>query len=667
MSSDALKRGWDKVVVRVGSVDGLIITGAFVGVFAIWMTEDVIVRSVVLALAGLGVALAVISFRAKRREVRRGLRIMSSSSTSQDGGSGMKKLVFDDFEPRQRPSPEHGEREDERVGQSTERPGPLRLEQSALTFHKMQSEVASASPLRREFQISDFFDLSGDILKKPSSESGQPEFRLEFDFLLSKVLAAIKEVVFAHTVAFFWANRDKEQMVCEAQLTESENFVTGGRFSMGDDVVSQIAQAGRPELISQVNPSSERELIRYYDRVEYIKSFVGVPVFYPAVTDQPPSEPVGVLVADSTAEDAFGHETISLLGQFTKLISAIVKTSTDKYDLLLDAELLSAIRRLQERIRNDFSVQTIAQALADEAGRLLYWNFLSVVLYDEEKRSWVVRKVVNRVQEAYFAVDQAIDFSESIVGAAIRTNEHQIVEDLEAARHPRFHADERLGGSGSFVSVPISSLNKCYGALNVESRDRFGFSRKDVEILYRLTENAASALEILYMNELIKEYVIVDEVTGTCTKKFFVKRLNAELARADDYGSDVSLLMVTVDNANRIVDRFGDEGFDGVLMDVARILRAAIRPYDLVGRYDYNRFGVLLVNTTANDAYIWAEKVRKNIATHVIGIDGKSFSVTVSVGVSGALEGTRADELVDHAAAVLHKGMMGGGNSVRVY
>jgi len=574
----------------------------------------------------------------------------------------MKKLVFDDFQARIHQASLPAESDDESP--------VLEHEPVATEKPQMSRRVAATKPEAKpaEFQISDFFDLNSDVFKSPANEASQPELRTEFDFLLNKVLAVVKDVVFAHSVAFFWANREKEQMVCEAKAGDSENFLPSRRFPMGHDIVTQIATGGKPQLISHVNPSSERELIPYYHKVEYVKSLVGVPVYYPAKPSGTVSaEPVGVLVVDSTTEDAFGHETIGLLGQFTKLISALIKSSTDKYDLLLDAELLSSIRRLQERIRGDFSALTIAQSLADEAGRMLNWNFLSVVLHDEVKRAWAVKKVVSRLQETYVGSEEMVDFSESVVGRTIKNNTHQVIHDLEAESAPRYYRGEKFANTGSFVSVPISSLNKCYGALNVESRDKFNFSRKDIEILYRLTDNAASALEILYMNDIIKEFVITDDITGVYSKKFFRKRMQEEMSRADDYGSELSFLLLTIDHPNKIAERYGQDGLETVLIEVAKILRAAIRPYDCIGRYDYNRFGVLLIGTAANDAYLWAEKIRKTITSHIVSIDGKNFSVTVSMGVCGALEGMNTDELLDHATAVLHKGMEAGGNTVRVF
>jgi hypothetical protein len=55
------------------------------------------------------------------------------------------------------------------------------------------------------------------------------------------------------------------------------------------------------------------------------------------------------------------------------------------------------------------------------------------------------------------------------------------------------------------------------------------------------------------------------------------------------------------------------------------------------------------------------------IASHVIEVAGRSFSVTVSVGVCGLIDGMRKDDLLEGTAQVLHTAIENGGNLVRVY
>lgn len=559
----------------------------------------------------------------------------------------MKKLLFDDFQSSS------GGKYVVREIEEENRPVPSTRSGQPVT-------IATQEEKSREFEISDFFDLDSDIFRS------EAEPRSEFNFLLNKALIALKEVLFAHSVAFLWANRDKKQMVLEAKATSSQNFMAAKRFGIGDDIASQVALSGKPKMLGRITPATEKEFLRHYESPEYVKSAVAVPVYF---YSQTPREnlPVGVILADAKAEDAFGRETLGLLGNFTKLVSALIKSYTDKYDLLLDSELLTSIRRMQDRIKSDPSEYAILTSLAEEAGRLVNWDYLTVAMYNEDRGGWVLEKVVNRPGTSYVAPDLVVDFNESVVGRAIRTNALEIIEDLAAQEPVRFHADEKIDSLGSFLCVPISSLNRCYGAVTLESKNRSNFSGSETETIYRLVENAGAALEVLYMNDLVKDFVIVDHLTGSFTKKHFMKKLDEEVLRAEDFGTELALISFAIDEMHEHVSRYGKEGFDSILNQVAKIVRANLRPYDVMGRQDAGSVSVLLINTAASEGYLWAEKVRKQIASHIITRDGKSFSVTVSAGVCGLTEGMRKDELVAGTSQVLHKAIENGGNLVRVF
>jgi len=658
-----LKNRIHDFVVRINSSDGVLLA---IGVSAIVLgvlVDVFVVRLVCLfVVMGSGVLLYAL-LRVRQLNIHLETGGAKSPFHSQSASEGMKKLVFDDLkQPGQRYVVEEVEEVragGEPVAAQTE--APVTYPQ-VTPYQGFAAEGREVSAPAREFQISDFFDFDSDIYR------GDPEPRTEFNFLLNKVLTVIKEVLFAHSAVFFWANREKGQMVMEARVSDGSNFISSRRFPMGHDLTSKVAESGKPELVTDVNPRSELEMLPYYDTPISIKSFVGVPVYFSRKMKEHSAErPVAVIAVDSKAADEFGVETLTLLGQFTKLVSALIKSYTDKYDLLLDSELLRSIRRMQERIRKSFSLNVIVQALSDETSKLVSWDCLSVVWYDERKHAWLAGKVTNRSLEGSILLEQAIDFPGSIVGQTIKNNTHALVDDLEASTVSRYSAQEKGERIGSFISVPISSVNKCYGALNVESRDKYNFSRQDIEMLYRLAENAASALEILYLQEAINEYVIVDPLTGVYSKKFFLQRLEEELQRADDHALELSFLFLSLDRTGDIGERFDQEGLDRVLVTLAKTIRASIRPYDIAGRYGADRFVVVLANTAASEAYLWAEKIRKSIAGHVINAAGKSFSVTVSIGVCGALEGMRKEELLGNAAAVLNKATEAGGNAVRIF
>jgi diguanylate cyclase (GGDEF)-like protein len=557
----------------------------------------------------------------------------------------MKKLLFDDFQSSgSKYLVKQVDEEEKTVVPSTKfvQPAPAAKEEKP-----------------KDFQIGDFFDLESDVWQ------AETEPRSEFNFLLTKALHALKEVLFAHSVAFFWANKEKHQLVLEARVTDSQSFMSGKRLDLDADVVSQVAMTGKPQLLGRINPVTEKEVVRYYDSPEYVKSFVGVPVYF--LNGQREGEPVGVIVADNKAEDAFGAETFGLLGHFTKLVSSLIKSYTQKYDLLLDSELLNSIRRMQDTVKSDPSERTVLHALSEEAGRLVNWDFLTVAMYSDDEEGWLLHKVVNRPGSAYVVQNSPVDFQHSLVGEVIRTNRLKSIDDLAAVQEVRFAADEMMDQHGSFLAVPISSINRCYGALTLESPNPANFTGIEVETIYRLVESAASLLEVLYMNDMVKEMVTVDQLTGAFTKKHFLRIVDQEIARAGDAGDDLSYVSVAVDDVALHQGRYGPDGVDVIIARVAQTLRSSIRVYDTIGHMDADRFGLLLVNTPASDGYLWAEKIRKQIAGQVISIGETSLSVTVSAGLCGLTEGMSKEQLIAGTSAVLHRAIEDGGNLVRVY
>ncbi len=601
------------------------------------------VRITAFVLCGCAVAYAlVVLWRHRSQEVSRSAEQRSLITPDQQEPE-MKKLVFDDFQPS-------GKKFQLNVVEETTSRGSPMAAKSART-----SAVGEY-----EFQLTDFFDVNEDLYVR----EGGP--KSEFGFLMKKVLTVVKDVNFAHTVAFFWVNREKNQIVLESFISDSDKFMTHRRRELGTDIISQVALAGQPKILNQVNTAGQFEMLGYYEGVEPVKTFVAVPIFY-TKTQSVPREPVAVLTIDCIDEDAYGPETLGSLGHFTKLISALIKSYTDKYDLLLDSEVLRSISRMRDQLKIEFSLHNVVRTLAEEASRLVAWDYISVVLFDETRKSWVVQFVINRMNDAYVSPTQEVDPQQSLVGGVIQTGMPRVVDNLQGVEMPRFYKAERVESNGAMMLLPIISMNRCYGVLAVESKDLKTYSDAEVRLLQKLVETAALGLEILSLTDVVNNYVFMDETTGVATRRYFISRVQDEVQRANDFGTDLTVVMISIDSMNEHLQRYGKDGFDFVLQNVGRMIRSSIRPYDLVGRYDFNRFAVLLVSTPANEANLWAEKFRKNIASNIINVDQKSFSVTASIGVCGAVSQTSDIELLENASQTLKKAVEAGGNIVRVF
>jgi len=471
----------------------------------------------------------------------------------------------------------------------------------------------------------------------------QTEPRKEFDALLNRVLQVIRSMVNARTATFFWVNMDKRQLVVEATITDaSDRFTPDRKLALGDDVVSQIALLGRPEILTSIRPTAELDLLPYYTARAATSSFIGVPVYFGGSV-------VGVLCADSIEEDAYDLITVGFFGTFTKLISGLIQSYTGKYDLLQSARTLDAINAFRHSLRERGATPAgFVKSLMQAAVQTMDISTIGVVLYDSAQQQWAVNEA-RSVHDIYANLRGVpVSLDNACVGRAI-AKASSVVAYSEAGIVRVASAEPQLQ-EYQFVAVPVMSLTNVYGALFVEN-DSAVLTHQDIEVLEALAEHAGSYLEQIYTTETIQTTAVLDETTATMNRQGFQARLNEEFARSVDYQTPFTLCLVQIDNYPFPQGTPDEHAY--VLRHVLDHLRDELRAYDLVGRIDNGLIAIGLVSSRDQQAQIWAERMRREIASSVIALQGRRFSVTVSIGVAEADPQDSWETLLDNAFHVL--------------
>lgn len=143
-------------------------------------------------------------------------------------------------------------------------------------------------------------------------------------------------------------------------------------------------------------------------------------------------------------------------------------------------------------------------------------------------------------------------------------------------------------------------------------------------------ENLAS--ELREANIRLKELVFRDGLTGVYNHRFFQETLSRELARAQRYEAALSLIMFDIDFFKKVNDQYGHPVGDLVLMNIARVVEASVRPSDVVARYGGEEFAVILPKTNAQGMRVFAERLRSSIEGISTVVEDQQVKVTVSCG-----------------------------------
>ena len=500
------------------------------------------------------------------------------------------------------------------------------------------------------------FSIIDTFYFKPEEQS-PAEPRAEFHSILHKLLELVKEVLFANTASLFWVNRERQLLAVADKMTNSTAFTKQLRLPIGNDVISRIALSGKPEIISEINPAAETDVIPYYESPTGVKSLIGVPIFFR-------DEVIAVLVADSLTDEGFGRETVPLLGNFTRLFSAVLRALTDKYDLAVIKATFNSLKWLANEITTKGDMNAVLNTIATAISDTVEAEFVSLIS-QSDLHSWTVSRIVKRSGSEYIEEGCKVSLNDTLAGKAIRENRPLYMEDLTRVEEHRFNQNEPAG-KGSFVAIPISGVNSCFGIITVESLTPLKFSSLEVDGIKQLVTLGAYCAEVVSSNQLLEKYVVFDRVTATLNKKFFLERLEEEVGRVTDLNIKSALVLIGLDRVDDIRNRFSVEGVDYIMADIAEAVRGWLKPYDAVGKISAHSFGIILEGFSQHEALAWGEKFRKNMATKVYPIGTRNYMATISVAVLNIDGKNDASELVMTAQKVLLRAHTSGGNVVKI-
>jgi diguanylate cyclase (GGDEF)-like protein len=175
--------------------------------------------------------------------------------------------------------------------------------------------------------------------------------------------------------------------------------------------------------------------------------------------------------------------------------------------------------------------------------------------------------------------------------------------------------------------------------------------------------------ELETMLQDVERLAITDSLTGVFNRRRFSDVLEREVAVSRRYHHSLCCVLADIDHFKRINDAHGHGVGDQVLKQVARALAATLREVDLVARYGGEEFAFLLPHTDKSSAIVAVRRVAETLRGLTIAIDGATFGVTASFGVSCTDDIPSADpnELVRAADLALYQAKKNGRDRIEVY
>jgi len=153
----------------------------------------------------------------------------------------------------------------------------------------------------------------------------------------------------------------------------------------------------------------------------------------------------------------------------------------------------------------------------------------------------------------------------------------------------------------------------------------------------------------------LDQIVYSDILTGLANQNLMGKLLYTEALRYERYQTPFCLMLVEIDQFQKLHIKHGADFTNEVMIGLSRIFTGILRRQDIAGRWDSNRFVVLAPVTTLQGGLILGQRLVDAVAHHSFSIGRTHFTITVSVGLAEATTEdvsdmiNRADELVYNA------------------
>lgn len=151
-----------------------------------------------------------------------------------------------------------------------------------------------------------------------------------------------------------------------------------------------------------------------------------------------------------------------------------------------------------------------------------------------------------------------------------------------------------------------------------------------------LNVRVKNLVKIREMKDVIRLVSTTDELTGLNNRKYLQDRLEGELSRAKRYGVKLSCVLFDIDFFKVVNDIYGYDWGDILLKRIAEMLKGLIRKEDILVRYGDEEFVIILPNTPEENAYLFAERFRRDIEKmeFIPAGEEERHQITISGGIS---------------------------------
>jgi diguanylate cyclase (GGDEF)-like protein len=199
------------------------------------------------------------------------------------------------------------------------------------------------------------------------------------------------------------------------------------------------------------------------------------------------------------------------------------------------------------------------------------------------------------------------------------------------------------------------------------------FHKYKLEVDPQGEENILIFRDVTETDKLVEDMQALaasDPLTGILNRRYLFELGEKTFDLAVRYRRQLSLLLIDIDHLEQINNQEGRKLGDEVLCSISRYCQQNLRNSDLAARYGGDEFVILLPETTGEQAYKLAERLRKELNGLNISSTETAISISMSIGISSLSTPepvVSLERLIDQAEQALYQAKRRGGNQTIIW
>ncbi len=186
-------------------------------------------------------------------------------------------------------------------------------------------------------------------------------------------------------------------------------------------------------------------------------------------------------------------------------------------------------------------------------------------------------------------------------------------------------------------------------------------------IVYDVTDVATNRDALKDANSQLEKLSRTDKLTNLNNRGYWQECQEREFSHYSRYKNEISLVIFDIDHFKNVNDTYGHQAGDEVIRQCSAALQACARDVDICGRYGGEEFVVLLTETKADGAMIFAERLRKKIESLLVEYDDFKIKFTISLGICQLNENVKnPGQWLESADQALYKSKENGRNQTNI-